>query len=113
MFESIFTSLGAAKAKAVEAGARAFLDQKIGKFGSVTQLQIDPERRIIHLAVMLKGEVAPVEVRLLGYDVAQRDDGTYFSVQRVEASREWLSAAANEYLVGKSFKVPEAFKFAV
>ncbi len=111
MFGPLGKALGAAKDKAFETSAKAILNSKIGNFGRVTRLQIDSTRKTLVLEVELKGEVAPISIQVHRYDVVERGGETFVRVEQVDASREWIGLALNQYLVGQEFKIPGSVGF--
>ncbi|HYG35756.1 MAG TPA: hypothetical protein VEC99_13280 [Clostridia bacterium] len=113
MLKSLRNTLGTAKDKAVEASAKAFINRKIENFGTVSQLQLDSKQKTAALEVILKGEASPILVKIASYELIERGSEVFIRIHRIEASREWMMAAANQYLVGREFKVPDKVKFAL
>lgn len=108
MFSSITNVIAAARDRATEAAAAAWLRHKIQDFAELKALEIDTRQKRILLEVELKGEVSPVRLVINAYEVEKRETETYVRITRMEASREWLGIALNKYVVGQSFKVPAA-----
>jgi hypothetical protein len=106
MFDSLKNIVHAVKEGAVEAAAKVYVNQKIQNFGTVTNLQIDSRAKTILLETSLKGEAAPVFVKVLNYEVVSAADSTYLVCGRFEASREWITAVLNEYVAGERIPVP-------
>ena len=99
---------GALKDQAAAASARALVNRKIASFGEVTTLHIDSGRRIIRVEVRLKGEVTPVVVEALSYELARDGGRAFVTPGGIRASREWLEIILNEYVTGHKFEVPPA-----
>lgn len=108
MFSSITNALGAARDRATEAAAGAYIRGKIQDFAELKALQVDSRQKRIVVEVDLKGEPSPVRIEVHAYEVAQRDGETYIRILKAAASREWLGIALNQYLVGQGIKVPAA-----
>ncbi len=106
MFESLKTIVSAVKEAAVQTGAKAYINQKIQAFGSVTDLKIDPRLKTIFIEAALKGEVSPIAVTVSNYELSTAPGVAYIVPRRFEASREWLAAALNQYVAGKRFQIP-------
>lgn len=106
MLESLKNIVTGFKEGAVEAGAKAYINRKIQSFGTVTNLQIDSQGKTIALEASLKGEAAPVFVKVVNYEVVSAPGATYLVFARFEASREWLTALLNEYVAGQRLPVP-------
>jgi hypothetical protein len=104
---SAFTTL---KEKALEAAARAFLNDKMGTFGTVRALSIDSRSKTIRVEVDLKGEPTPISVVVEAYELSQQGEDHFIAIQRASASREWITGAINQYLIGRRFKVPKAVR---
>ncbi len=110
MFGALGKAFGAAKDKAFEASGKAFLNRKIESFGTVTRLQIDSARKTVLLEVELKGEISPITIQVHEYELRQRNGESFVLLKRVDASREWMGIALNQYLVGQEIKIPNGLK---
>ena len=110
MFESLKKAVTAAKEGALEAAAKAYINQKIQNFGTVSDLDIDSRARSIRIEVALKGEAAPVTVTVPDYEVSSSSGAAYVIPKKFEASREWISAVLNEYIAGQRWPIPAALK---
>lgn len=108
MFKSITNALGAARDRAFEAAAKSFVARKIQNFGHINQLQIDTKDKKISVEVVLKGEVSPIQLWVESYDVLRKEGETFIRIHKVNASREWMGIALNEYVIGQEIKVPSA-----
>lgn len=108
MLESFSRAFKAVKEGAIEVAAKAYLNRKIGNFGSVTRLEIDPRAGTVSVEVQLKGEVSPIAVNVGSYTLVQKGDAQYITLRDVRASREWIGLAVEEYVAGREFKIPEA-----
>jgi hypothetical protein len=106
MFDSIGNLLGSAKDRALEASTRAFLNKTIADFGSVTALTVDTRLRKASLTAELKGESVPISVQIGSYDLVEQNGRMCIEVQEISASREWLSVAIRQYLVGRLIPLP-------
>ncbi len=108
MFESLKGIVSALKEGAVEAGAKAYLNEKIQAFGTITNLQLDPRRKTIACEISLKGEPLPVSVKVGAYEITCAGGTTYITLRQFEASREWIAAVLNQYVAGQPLQVPSA-----
>jgi hypothetical protein len=113
MFSSITNSMGLLKDRAVQSSARAFINRKIEKLGTVTRLTLDSRQKQITVEASLKGEASAITVRIGAYELVERDGGTFLVVRQAEASREWITHGLNEFLVGREVKLPEALRMAL
>jgi hypothetical protein len=106
MFDSLADGLTAYKAGALEATAKALINQKIEKFGAVTRLQIDSKRKTVLAELALKGEAAPIQFDVDAYEVTEQDGECYLTIRKIRASREWLDALLQEVVIGRPWKIP-------
>lgn len=113
MFNSLANTLTACKDGAMEAAGKAFLNQKLQKFGTVTRLQIDSKQKTMLAELALKGEATPILINVDSYEVLQKAGDTYIVVRSVRASREWIGAVVREFVVGRQFKIPNAVGMAL
>jgi len=85
---------------------RLLLNQRWGRFGTMTQLRIDRENKVIEGEVLLQGETAPIRFRLGQYDFQSGAAGGIFRAGQVEISRAWMNQLALELLQNKPVPVP-------
>jgi len=110
----IFTNaLSALKDRAIEASAKALINQKIEGIGRVTEIQIDSKQKTISAQVALKGETVPISINIGAYELVQENGVTCISFKGFTASREWISARLNRYLTGHKLQVPNAVGMAL
>ncbi len=100
---SLFSAL---KDKAFQATAKAFLNQKIASFGTITDLNIDTAAKALRFEVQLKGEPTAISISVGRYELSRENQRPMVAVQQVSASREWITTALNEYVVGRRFEIP-------
>jgi hypothetical protein len=108
MLSSFANALTALKERALEATIKRLVNAKLETFGSVSSLRIDSTQRTISAQLSLKGETELIEVKIGSYEVIQENGATYISFQNLQASKEWIGSALNEYVAGRRFKVPAA-----
>jgi hypothetical protein len=110
MLDSFKKALTAVKEGALEAGARAYLNREFEKYGAVTNLRIDSQRRTIVIEAALKGESSPLEVSVGGYEL-QDDRGSCLIILRdFAASRGWVAAILNEFVAGRPLRIPASLR---
>ncbi len=108
MFSSIGKAWSAVKEGAFESAAKLYLNQKIGEFGQVTRFELDRKAGRMFIEAELKGESSPVSIEVGSYEVQSRDGADYLTVRSVNASREWMGIALQQYVVGREFKIPSS-----
>ena len=60
------------------------------KYGKLTALEVDREKRVIHAALDLKGERESIRVTLSNYQLASAGKLLVFEPGTIAVSREWL-----------------------
>ena len=99
--------LSASRDRLLESVGLAALNRSaLQPYGRVTALKLNSQEKSLELTLELKGEREPLSLRLQDYEVIQEDGAACLVVQRVTTSREWLTALANDYAVGRRFKLP-------
>ena len=113
MLEYLGNAILSARQKACEAILKSLINQRIEKFGQVTQLEIDAVQKKAQIQITLKGEQVPIDILVDSYQLQSVESQLLFSVQKVRTSREWITAALEEFVVGRQFAVPEAARLAL
>jgi hypothetical protein len=72
----------------------------------MTELSIDTKTKRIRIRLELLGEKEPIEVEILRYSLTEKGETTYITIEEATSSREWLTAALREFLVGLEFAIP-------
>lgn len=108
MLDSLTNGWSALRDRAVEAGARAYVNGKIDRFGSVTRFELNSRERTLLLELELKGETSPISVAVGSYYITEDNGARYIAFGNVQASREWIGLALVQYLAGRRFKLPDA-----
>lgn len=98
----------AIKDKAVVVAARSQLQRHLEGFGEITRLELDSRAKTLEAEVMLKGEAAPVSLRVGRYEIRRRGAEAWLVVDEVTASRAWITAAAAKHVSGREFRLPAA-----
>ena len=113
MLSSITNALGEVKDRATEASVKAYINCRIQNFGEITRVAIDSQQKTALIEVVLKGEVAPIWVNVRSYEKTERNGQGFIRIKGIEASREWISLALTEYVVGREFPVPNVVRMAL
>ena len=72
----------------------------------MTELLIDTKTKRVRARLDLLGEKEPIEVDIVRYSLKQKDETTYITIEKVASSREWLTAALSEFVVGQDLPIP-------
>ena len=54
----------------------------------------------------LLGEAEPIEVEITKYSLKNKDSAARLTIEEATASREWLSVALREFVVGRTIDIP-------
>lgn len=73
----------------------------------MTELSIDTKQRRIFARVELVGETEPIEIEIVRYTLETKENVTKLTIEEAKASRPWITAALQEYVVGESLTIPK------
>lgn len=86
--------------------ARAWLNQRMRRYGRVEALQLDSQARRVSLEVQLEGEPGPISVEIPAYRLEVIEGRPQVTILEASASRPWIGLALAEHVVGRPFPVP-------
>jgi hypothetical protein len=96
-----------AKDRMIESVALPMLNNAwLKPFGRATSLKMDSGRKTAEICLELRGEQTPITINVQDYDILQESNGTFIVVKALTTSREWMTAMAREYVVGRRLAVP-------
>lgn len=99
--------LTASKDRLVENMAPALLNKSVLKpYGRIVELKLNSGDKALEVTLELKGEREPVHIDVQEYELIQEDGGCFLIIKKAATSREWLTALAEEIVIGKRLKVP-------
>lgn len=75
-------------------------------FGRATSLKIDSTNKTAEICLELSGEPTPVTINVQNYELLQEPSGTFVVIRSVTTSRDWMTALARQYLVGRRLAIP-------
>jgi hypothetical protein len=85
---------------------RIAINTKLRSIGEMTELSIDTKNKRVRLRFELLGEQEPIDIDILRYSLKQEDGTTYITLEEVQSSREWLTSALREFVVGEDLVIP-------
>lgn len=94
------------KDMALQAGAKHYANERIKKFGLMTNLQIDSANRTIHFEILLKGETTPV-TGSAKYHPKLNDGKQLLEFTDIQTSREWINLLIQDFLKTRTVELPE------
>jgi hypothetical protein len=85
---------------------RVAVNTKLRSIGEMTELYIDTKNKRVRVRLELLGEKDPIDVEVLRYSLKEKGETTYIIIEEVTSSREWLTAALREFVVGVDLAIP-------
>ena len=74
--------------------------------GQMTELSIDTKDKRVRVRLELLGEKEPIDVEILRYSLKEKGKTTCITIEEVTSSREWLTVALREFVVGQDLAIP-------
>lgn len=84
-------------------GIRRFVNNRYGRYGTMTQLRIDNANKKIDLELLLEGEKEPIAVHVANYEL---DAGGELRLTDISVSRAWMNLLAQELVANKPLPIP-------
>jgi hypothetical protein len=85
---------------------RLAINTKLRSIGEMTELSIDTKEKRVRVRLELLGEKEPVDIEILRYSLKGKVEATHITIEEVTSSREWLTVALREFVVGKDLRIP-------
>ena len=86
--------------------ARVAINTKLRSIGQMTELSIDTKNKRVCVRLELLGEKELIDVEILRYSLKEKGETTYITIEEVTSSREWLTVALREFVVGQDLPIP-------
>ena len=86
--------------------ARVAINSKLRSIGQMTELLIDTKNKRVCVRLELLGEKELIDVEILRYSLKEKGETTYIIIEEATSSREWLTAALREFVVGQDLPIP-------
>jgi hypothetical protein len=86
--------------------ARVAINTKLRSIGQMTELSIDTKNKRVRVCLELLGEKEPIDVEILRYSLKEKGETSYIIIEEVISSREWLTVALREFIVGQDLAIP-------
>ena len=86
--------------------ARIAINTKLRSIGQMTELSIDTQNKRVRVRLELMGENEPIDVEILRYSLKEKSENTCITIEEVTSSREWLTVALREFVVGQDLAIP-------
>jgi hypothetical protein len=85
---------------------RVAINTKLRSMGQMTEISIDTKNKRVRVRLELLGEKEPIDVEVLRYSLKEKGETTYITIEEATASREWLTVALREFVVGQDLALP-------
>ena len=72
----------------------------------MTELSIDTKRKRVRIRLELLGEKDPIDVEIIRYSLKVKGKSTHITIEEATSSRQWLTIALREFIVGQDLAVP-------
>ena len=72
----------------------------------MTELSIDTKTKQVRVRLELVGEKEPIDVEILRYSLKEKGETTYITIEEATSSRQWLTVALREFIVGQDLAIP-------
>jgi hypothetical protein len=95
--------------KAVSKMLTIFGGELLGKYGKIMDIRLDSIERRIEIEVLLKGEPAPVDIRLEDYRIVSEGQRHFISCREILISREWMRILAEDLIRDRTFEIPSKY----
>ena len=86
--------------------ARIAINTKLRSIGQMTELSIDTQSKRVRVRLELLGENEPIDVEILRYCLKEKGGNTCITIEEMTSSREWLTVALREFVVGQDLAIP-------
>jgi hypothetical protein len=87
--------------------ARLAVNARLRGIGQMTELSIDTKKRRVLVRLELVGEAEPIEIEIVKYHLKTKENVTNLTIEEATASRQWISAALQEFVVGETVPIPK------
>jgi len=85
---------------------RVAINAKLRSIGEMTELSIDTKTKQVRVRLELVGEKEPIDVEILRYSLKKKGETTYITIEEATSSRQWLTVALREFIVGQDLAIP-------
>ena len=85
---------------------RRATNAQLRSIGEMTELSIDTKTKRVRVRLELLGEKEPIDVEVLRYSLKEKGDTTYITIEEAISSREWLTVALREFIIGQDLAIP-------
>ena len=96
----------AAKDSMTSSAARAFVNQRIERYGKLDEFRIDSRLKTVTAIVRLHGETEPITVRVGKYGVEESGGKKFLRVSGCTCNRPWLQNLLVDFAESRRVELP-------
>jgi hypothetical protein len=85
---------------------RLAINTQLRGIGEMTELSIDTKKKRVRVRLELVGEKEPINVEIIRYSLKVKGESTHITIEEATSSRQWLTVALREFIVGQDLAVP-------
>jgi len=102
-------ALNTAKDRLLAKGAKTRFNKLIRRYGTMLDFHLNTADRSLAVSLLLKGEQAPIEIRIHEYALLDSKGKTYLEIngRKIDTSREWLTKLIHDQVGRQRLVVPE------
>ena len=97
-----------AKDGALGLAMRAFINDKLGQYGEITDCAVDTKANRVTVKALLKGETQTVTATIERYALEKDGQDHYIVLKELSSSRQWLTLMLARFFTDKRYKLPSA-----
>ena len=87
---------------------KAYVNDKLGAYGEITECTVDTESSRLTVKALLKGERELVSATIERYEIQREGEDAYIVLKKFTSSRAWLTLLLNKLFADKRYKLPGA-----
>ena len=88
---------------------RNWLSREMAHYGEVLDFKMNTASRSAELRVLLKGEREDLTVFIEDYELVTSGNEDFMVVKRARASRAWVHAVLENFVINKKHKIPAQY----
>ncbi len=89
--------------------AERMLRKYVEPYGHLIGCALNSRERTASATVLLKGEAEPIRIDVQEYELGQLGTKSFVTVKRIQATRPWLTALLQDFVVGRRLDIPDQY----
>ncbi|MFY9983133.1 MAG: hypothetical protein WAM44_18700 [Chthoniobacterales bacterium] len=108
-------ALADSKDRLISARIKQELNIQLARYGQVLDVKLNTREQSVELSMALKGESAPITVKIGKYSLTKENDQLWLAVdsQAIEASREWVALLLQDQARRQKLPIPQKYAWLV